>query len=138
MPVRPTPEQSLEIARLNDSARRGIDRCHVVDSAGFAMLPLVDRREIAALVARYDDWDAASNPYDEHDFGVVYLRKRGGWTTIKPEPGTWDYAIFWKFDYRDARGRDPAPTPWDKASTIRVLTFLLPEEYGSQPLLYIY
>jgi hypothetical protein len=132
MPVRPTPEQSLETARHNDNARRGMDRCHAVDSAGFAMLPLADRREITSLVARYDDWDDASNPYDEHDFGIVYLRKCGGWTTGKPEPGTWDHAIFWKFDYRDARGRGPALTPWDKASTIRVLTFLLPEEYGSQ------
>jgi hypothetical protein len=132
MHTRPTPEQSTEIARLNDRARRGLDPCRIIDSAGFAALPLVDRREIAALVARFDHWDSASNPHDEHDFGIVYLRKAGGWTTAKPEPGSWDYAVFWKFDYLDTKRRGAASAPWNNASTIRILTFLLPEEYGSQ------
>jgi hypothetical protein len=133
MLVRPTPEQSAEIARLNDRARRGMDHCCVIDSAGYAMLPLADRREIATRVARHDSWDSASNPFDEHDFGIVYLRHHGGWTTAKPDPGTWDHAIFWKFDYLDSMYRTPALAPWDKLTTIRILTFLLPEEYGSQP-----
>jgi Protein of unknown function (DUF3768) len=127
----PTPEQCAQIAMLNDQARRAIGiLCSVCERVGVRRTSLHERQVIRALVETYDGWKHSDDPYDEHDFGVVYQLASGAWTNIVPSDPSWVRAIFWKFDYRDKNTLAPSPAPWDAERTLRVLNFMLPGEYG--------
>ena len=131
----PTRQQCVQIAMLNDQARRAMGiLCSVCESLGVRKTPLHERQVIRALVAQYNDWKRSDNPYDEHDFGVVYQLSHGGWTNRHPGDTSWLRAIFWKFEYRDKRTLGPALAPWDTAQTLRLLNFMLPSEYGAPDL----
>ncbi|MGQ2943701.1 MAG: DUF3768 domain-containing protein [Blastomonas fulva] len=83
-------------------------------SAGIAALPAAKRDAIAMAVRQFSDFNADNDPHGEHDCAVVAV------------PGR---RIIWKIDYypRDDSGADPDPT--DPATTKRVLTIMLAEEY---------
>lgn len=126
-----TSEQMLLIAALNDRARRAmLLLCEVHESPGFRVLPVEDRQVIRTLTANYNGWDVANNPFDEHDFGVVYKIADGQWTTDPPQGGHPQKSVYWKFAYTDMNMRQESRTPWDMQTTRRVLTFLLPSEHG--------
>lgn len=127
----PTRQQCTQIAMLNDEARRAMGvLCSVHESLGVRKISVHERQVIRALVAQYDGWRRSDNPYDEHDFGLVYQLAHGGWSNKHPGDTSWLRALFWKFEYRDKRLRGPSPAPWDAAQTIRLLNFMLPSEYG--------
>lgn len=127
----PTPEQCAQIAALNDEARRAMGiLCNVCESIGVRRTSLHERQVIRALVETYNGWKHSDNPYDEHDFGVVYQLNSGAWTNIAPRGTSWVRAIFWKFDYHDKTSFAPSHTSWDAKQTLRVLNLMLPSEYG--------
>lgn len=130
----PTPQQSVQIAMLNDQARRAMGvLCSVCESVGVRKTPRHERQVIRALVAQYNGWKRSDNPYDEHDFGVVYQLNSGAWSNKHPGDTSWLRAIFWKFEYRSkANLGEPSPAPWDGEQTMRLLHFMLPGEYGAQ------
>lgn len=126
-----TPEQMLQIAALNDRARRAmLLLCDVHESVGFRNLSLDDWQAVRRLTECYDDWDVANNPYDERDFGVVYKMADGEWTTAAPQGRPVIDVVYWKFAYTDLKNRHESQAPWDTRVTRRILSFLLPSEHA--------
>lgn len=125
-----TPEQREASARLNDLTREGIDdESGFVSSAGFQRLTLDDRQATRALVKTYDVWRIDDDLDGNRDFGVIFKTADGAWTAATPDGEGWLGAVFWRITCFEL-GRDtPALTPWDAATTRRVLTLMLPEEY---------
>ncbi|MGO9845191.1 MAG: DUF3768 domain-containing protein [Methylocella sp.] len=72
------------------------------------------QREILEAVRRYDAFDAASDPYGEHDFGAVEIK------------GT---RFFFKIDYYDRDYALASADPADENVTCRVMTIMLAEDY---------
>ena len=70
----------------------------------------------AALIAvrDFDDFDAANDPYGEHDFGELCVDGQ---------------RLFWKIAYFDPSMLHHAPDPAGREATRRVLTILFPDEY---------
>jgi hypothetical protein len=70
---------------------------------------------VFAAVAAFDTFTTDNDPYGEHDFGKVVVEGE---------------TLFWKIDYSDKRDPDlGADDPADAATTERVLTIMLAEEY---------
>jgi hypothetical protein len=65
-------------------------------------------------VADFDAFTEGNDPHGEHDFGQVTVEGEG---------------VFFKVDYYDRRKEYGADDPADPATTTRVMTILLPEEY---------
>ena len=63
---------------------------------------------------RYDEFDAANDPYGEHDFGAVEIK------------GT---RFFFKIDYYDRDYAFASADPADENVTCRVMTIMLAEDY---------
>ncbi len=108
--------RAARIAALNDACRksRGSIGRHFTTDGVAANGPAFIAKAIAA-VAAFDAFDEGNDPYGEHDFGKVMVDGQ---------------TLFWKIDYYDARDPDlGADDPADPASTERVLTIMLAEEY---------
>lgn len=103
-----------EIARLNDRLRSEGWGGSIFMSAGIAALPVAMRDAIIRAVRQFSDFDADNDPHGEHDCAVVAVS---------------GHRIIWKIDYysSDHGGADPDPT--DPATTKRVMTIMLAEEY---------
>jgi hypothetical protein len=103
-----------EIARLNDRLRTGGEGGSIFMSAGIAALPAEMQDAIIRAVRQFSNFNGDNDPHGEHDCAVVAV------------PG---HRIIWKIDYFpiDDGGADPDPT--DPASTKRVMTIMLAEEY---------
>lgn len=106
--------RSARIAALNDHARRHFSECRVVLSLGVSGMDADDIDFIMGEVRRYTEFTAANDPYGEHDFGVI---------------NTFEFQVFWKFDYYDLDFTMHSPDPADDTVTARVLTVMLAEEY---------
>ena len=102
------------IAALNDRARRTFEGCRVVVTQGVLALEPDDFAYILEQVRSYRDFNSANNTYGEHDFGKV---------------STWEFEVFWKFDYIDVDYTMHSLNPADEAVTARVLTIMLAEEF---------
>ena len=100
-------ETSAKIAKLNDAYRRGISF-----TITQGVQELHDVLGLIQAVRGYNDFNHDNDPYEEHDFGVLY------WYEEK---------IFWKIDYYD-EFRQKWCDPLDPACN-RVLTIMLAEEY---------
>ncbi|AOF98965.1 hypothetical protein BSY18_3386 [Blastomonas sp. RAC04] len=83
-------------------------------SAGIAALPVDLRDAIIRAVRQFSNFNTDNDPHGEHDCAVVVV------------PG---YRIIWKIDYypNDDGCADLDPT--DPATTRRVITIMLAEEY---------
>ena len=124
-------EQTARIARLNDLARRAMGvACTAVATVGFRSLSASDQSRVRELIETYDAFDEDNDSHGERDFGCVYQRGDGQWTTERPRMCDDERErVFWKFDYydRDLRfGSEDAANP---AVTRRVLTIMLADEY---------
>lgn len=100
--------ESAEIAKLNDEFRRSGSGIMVTPGVqGIEDLPgLIDE------IRRFDLFTKFNDPYEEHDFGIVY------WLGEK---------VFWKIDYYDPElkyGRHPL-----EEDCKRVMTIMLASEY---------
>lgn len=105
---------STKIAALNDRARYTFEGCRVVVTQAVLALEPDDIAYILEQVRGFHDFTPSNNPYGEHDFGKI---------------STWEFEVFWKFDYFDMDYTMHSPDPADEAVTARVLTIMLAEEY---------
>ena len=111
-------ENTARIRALNDAFRKtcnppGAGKYYI--TRGVAALGGERTLEIIKAVANFDDFTAGNDPYGEHDFGSMELAGE---------------TIFWKIDYHATD--DPglgSEDPSDSATTERVLTIMLSEEY---------
>lgn len=106
--------KSREIAALNDLARQTFMFCRVVLSQGLMTLEDHDLQEVVTKVRRFDTFTSDSDPYGEHDFGMIEHQGQ---------------KYFWKFDYYDQNMQFGSPDPSDTEQTTRVLTVFLADEY---------
>ena len=111
-------ETSKRIAALNDAFRRNLmdrslGRTYMTDGVD-ALGPDAVARAIRAVVA-FSTFSADNDPYGEHDFGSFELDGQ---------------KLFWKIDYFSKADPDlGAENPSDPATTERILTIMLAEEY---------
>lgn len=108
-------EKSARIRELNDAFRTSLagGKVYVTDGVrsrgeGFVTAALT-------AVRSFDTFTKDNDPYGEHDFGAFEIDGR---------------KLFWKIDYYDIGDPDlGAEDPSDTATTERVLTIMLAEEY---------
>lgn len=109
-------ERALRIAALNDQFRRTLKGGLMLMSRGIVVLPADTQVRIMQLVKTDGTFIPANNPHEERDFGICECDGR---------------RIFWKIDAYQT-GTDymvGAESPDDPATTDRVLTVMLDEEY---------
>ena len=107
-------ERTARIAALNDQLRATLKGGLVLITAGVVALGVDAQAAILAAVAAYDRFTPESDPYGEHDFGVVAIAGE---------------RLFWKIDYLDRAEQAHSPDPSDPALTVRTLTIMLAAEY---------
>lgn len=105
---------AAQIRDLNDAFRTSLVGGRIL------LTPGVSERggefQLAALAAirAFTAFDAANDPYAEHDFGCVEFEGS---------------RMFFKIDYYDVDLQGHSPDPSDTSITCRVLTVMLAEEY---------
>ena len=107
-------QRRATIARLNDHFRFTGEDGWVFLSAGVSAFPVPIKDAIVQAVRHFDAFTPDNDPYGEHDFGALILEQ---------------HKIAWKITYyrRDHSKADTDPA--DPATTKRVMTIMLPEEY---------
>ena len=70
--------------------------------------------EAISTVQRFSGFDADNDPHGEHDFGSFELSGE---------------RVFWKIDYLERGTQLAAENPCDNATTFRVITIMLAEEW---------
>ncbi|RKE97888.1 DUF3768 domain-containing protein [Sulfitobacter guttiformis] len=105
---------AIEIAALNDQARRTFAGCRVMITQGVQALGEASVADVLQAVQNFDAFTADNDPYGEHDFGQITHQA---------------HSVFWKFDYYDLDLTMHSPAPSDPAVTARVLTVMLADEY---------
>jgi hypothetical protein len=102
------------IRALNDELRQHLLGGGTVLTPGIAALGQEAISRLVRTIAIFDDFCAANDPYDEHDFGAFDFE------------GT---RILFKIDYFDKDLRFHSPDPADASVTERIITIMLAEEY---------
>ena len=70
------PEPGVErIRALNDRARQSFTGCRVAITAGIAALGHEAAYAVFDLIKPYDEFTPDNDPYQEHDFGSLMVRK---------------------------------------------------------------
>jgi len=103
-----------KIRELNDAFRTTMTGGRVMMTAGVDALPSDVKAMVIRRVGTLSDFNAANDPYAEHDFGSFEFAGR---------------KFFFKIDYFDAAMEFGSEDPADPAKTTRVLTIMLAEEY---------
>jgi Protein of unknown function (DUF3768) len=98
------------IRALNDELRRNLPNGHAVITTGVAALGPEVVATIVKIVAVYDDFCQANDPYEEHDFGALEVDGQ---------------VIFFKIDYFDKVLAYHSPDPSDPSVTKRVIRRVL-------------
>lgn len=112
-----TPSRVAHRARiraLNDDLRCNGEGGRVLVTAGVASLRAAVQTAVLTAVATFTGFEAADDPYDEHDFGAVSVSGD---------------VYFWKIDTYDTDLIGHSPDPADPAVTARVLTIMQAAEY---------
>ncbi len=108
-------DNTARIRALNDAFRNTLQGGRVYMTRGVdALAPDV---KLLALdkVKSFDAFTGDNDPHGEHDFGAFEIE---------------GHKLFWKIDYYDQRDPDlGAENPADAATTQRVLTLMLADEY---------
>lgn len=105
------------IAELNDNLRKHIwspGDNKVVLTRGVCVLPLTEQMLLLKKIQDFDSFNAANDPYKEHDFGRV-------------EHNGVNY--FFKIDYYDKTMEYGSDDPSNPDITTRVLTIMRADEY---------
>lgn len=108
------PEQSHQIATLNDALRTTFNGGLLVLTAGIQALPEEVQVGILYAVRTFNAFTPDNDPHGEHDFGSITVRGQ---------------RVFWKIDYYDLNMEFHSENPADPGITHRVLTVMLAEEY---------
>ena len=107
-------QRKLRVRQLNDDLRRTMSGGQVLITQGVEALGLMAVSTILCAVRHFDEFSAANDPYDEHDFGA--LTSAG-------------HRVFWKIDCYDLKLEFGSPDPADPHVTARVITIMLASEY---------
>ncbi len=113
-------DSTSRIAELNDLCRKAMGVAgRVFQTQGISALPPDVQSAIREKVELFDSFTEDNDPHGEHDFGAFDFKGE---------------RIFWKIDYYDratfGSGRDyGSENPADPATTLRVLTIMLADEY---------
>ena len=113
----PAPDSPIRTARiqlLNDLFRLTGLGGRQVFTSGIRNLGLVAMIDLRMAVAEYDRFTPDSDPFGEHDFGMLEFQGA---------------TVFWKIDYYDETLTWASPDPADPVLTRRVLTIMLASEY---------
>jgi Protein of unknown function (DUF3768) len=104
------------IRALNDELRQHLSRNAELAfmTPGIAALGAEAVQRIVQTIAVYDDFCAANDPYEEHDFGSFEAEGE---------------KIYFKIDYYDHSLTFHSPDPADPSLTRRVITIMLAHEY---------
>jgi hypothetical protein len=103
-----------KIAALNDEFRRTGEGGQIVVTAAFNGLPPAEQAYLFRQVRLFDEFNAANDPYGEHDFGSFeYDGQR----------------INFKIDYYDENLEYGSEDPADPDKTTRVLTIGLANDF---------
>jgi len=103
-----------KVRKLNDEFRRSFEGGRVHASAGVVALSDYFQAELMTLVRQFEEFNEASDPWSEHDFGsIIYRGER----------------YFWKIDYFDLSLTSHSENPAEPSVTCRVLTVMRAEEY---------
>ena len=114
-----TTNRAATIAALNDALRHDPgtgEYGRIVMTHGVSELGIPFAMQALAKLKAFDAFTKGNDPYGERDFGSFELEGQ---------------KLFWKIDYFE-KGSDymaGAETPDDRATTDRVLTVMLAEEY---------
>lgn len=111
---KPDAERIARIRRLNDAFRNSLIGGQVYFTNGVSELGLPFVAAAVRAVRKFETFDAAIDPYGEHDFGSVVVAGR---------------KLFWKLDYYDRSQQCGSNDPADPSQTTRVLTIMLADEY---------
>ncbi len=102
------------IRLLNDRFRATFEGGRVMLTEGLKAHAGKQLPVLLLRIRRHDSFDSRSDPYGEHDFGVL----------------EWDgETVIWKIDYYDSDLLGGSPDPSEAAVTTRVLTIMLAREY---------
>ena len=114
-----TTNRAAKIAALHDALRREPgtgEHGRIVMTRGVSELDIPFTIKMLAKLKVFDAFTKDNDPYGEHDFGSFEMEGQ---------------KLFWKIDYFE-KGSDymaGAETPDDIATTDRLLTIMLAEEY---------
>ena len=112
-------ETAKRIAALNDALRHDPgtgEHGRIVMTRGVSQLGIVFMMQVLAQLATFDEFTGDNDPWGEHDFGAFVID---------------GHKLFWKIDCfeRDTDYMAGAETPDNPATTDRVLSLMLAEEY---------
>ena len=110
----PDTSRTAIIRSLNDRFRQTFIGGAVVVTAGIVALDEATRQRIFAAVQSFDAFDAANDPWHEHDFGAVEVDGQ---------------RVFFKLAYYDLTRAMHSEDAADPAKTERVMTIMLADEY---------
>src|SRR6186997_1976341 len=99
---------------LNDQLRKTLLGGTAVVTPGVAALGPEVVQRITLVLAVFDDFSHANDPYEEHDFGAFEVD---------------GHKLFFKIDYYDKRLTGGSPNPADPSVTERVITIMMAEQY---------
>jgi hypothetical protein len=106
-------DRAFRIRQLNDAFRTTLEGGKTFITPGVSALGPEFGIMAVAAVRAFGEFQAANDPYGEHDFGALTIA---------------DEKLFWKIDYYDLTMDFGSQDPADPAQTTRVLTILLAEE----------
>ena len=111
--------KAKRIAQLNDALRHDPGtgaHGRIVMTRGVSALGIPFTLRALAELKSFDTFTTDNDPYGEHDFGSFELD---------------EHTLFWKIDYyeKDSDYMAGAETPENTATTQRLLTIMLAEEY---------
>src|ERR1039458_8429657 len=109
-----TAPRTARIRELNDDFRTTFHGGRVMLTAGFNALPETLKAQVIERVKTFSEFDAANDPYGEHDF--VNFEREG-------------QRFFAKIDYYDRDVSFGAEDPSDPEKTTRIMTIMLANEY---------
>jgi hypothetical protein len=117
----PTSSQAETICALNDEFRRAgplhgylkFEGLWLITAGVQAKGPSFAQRALIGSVW-FNDFTADNDPHGEHDFGSFHIQGE---------------RVFWKIDYLQRGTQFAAEEPSDNASTCRIITVMLAEEY---------
>lgn len=107
-------ERRERICALNDQLRRHHIGGRIMVTNGVVTEGEAFLTTALLMIAAFNDFSDANDPYGEHDFGAVTVGQQ---------------RLFWKIDYYDQSLTNAAVDPSSDTGCVRVLTIMKAEEY---------
>jgi Protein of unknown function (DUF3768) len=114
MPMLDVAHRTTRIRELNDDFRTTLRGGRVMLTADFNALPETLKAQVIERVKTFSEFNAANDPYDEHDFINFELEGQ---------------RFVAKIDYYGRDIRFGAEDPGDSEQTTRVMTIMLAHDY---------